>query len=124
MDSELLQSSALTQALIQYLGGTRQLSELEEWLVGNLQDILDSGDARTIDMANALDALLIEKSERLVDEEEIRRNVSEMLNKKGLPEVVNMSASGNSFVESHPLIVQPNVFLRVSHSFLPAEADI
>ncbi len=44
------------------------LDELEEWLVLNLQSILDSGDEMVVDIANTLDPSLVEFRENLIDE--------------------------------------------------------
>lgn len=120
MVSELLQTSALTQALIQYLSRERSVSELEEWLVGNLQDILNSGDPKAIDIANEVDALLVEMNERLLNEDEFRKSVYALLVEKGLPNVLNSGACGSIFIHSDPVILESAVLLRVSHSFSPA----
>lgn len=123
MISELLQTSVLTQALIQYLSRERSASELEEWLAGNMQDILNSGDRKAIDIANQVDALLVEMDERLLNEDQFRKSVYALLVEKGLPAVLNVGASGNTFIQSDPLILAPAVLIRVSHSFVPAAAD-
>jgi len=122
MISELLQTSVLTQALIQCLSRERSVSELEEWLVGNLQDILSSGDRKAIDIANQVDALLVEMGERLLDEDQFRKSVYALLVEKGLPAELNAGASGNTFIHSDPVILAPSVLLRVSHSFSQAAA--
>ncbi len=44
------------------------LDELEEWLVLNLQAILDSGDEMAEDIANTLDPALVELRENLINE--------------------------------------------------------
>ena len=123
MISELLQTSALTQAVIQYLSGARSASELEEWLVGNMQDILDSGDRKAIEIANQVDALLVEMGEQLLSEDQFRKSVYAFLVEKGLPTVLNYGGSGNTFIQSDPMDLGPSVLLRVSHSFSPAAAD-
>ena len=43
------------------------LEELEGWLVSHLQEILDSGDKKAIEIANRVDADLIGYSENLLD---------------------------------------------------------
>ena len=123
MISELLQTSVLTQALIQYLSRERSASELEESLAGNMQDILNSGDRKAIDIANQVDALLVEMDERLLNEDQFRKSVYALLVEKGLPAELNVGASGNTFIQSDPLILAPAVLIRVSHSFVPAAAD-
>lgn len=44
------------------------LDELEEWLVLNLQAILDSGDEMAVDIADTLDPALVELRENLINE--------------------------------------------------------
>jgi hypothetical protein len=124
MVSELLQTSVLTQVLIQYLSRERSASELEEWLVGNLQDILNSSDRKALEIANQVDALLVEMGERLLNEDQFRKSVYALLVEKGLPAMLNAGASGNTFIQSDPVILAPTTsMVRVSHSFLPAAAD-
>ena len=50
-----------------YLRGDTDLLGLEDWVVGHLQDVLDSGDETAIDIANRIDADLIEFGEGLLD---------------------------------------------------------
>jgi len=54
-----------------FLVGRTALSDLEGWLVGNLQRILDSSDAAAVALANALDADIVQFDEGLVDELEL-----------------------------------------------------
>ena len=58
-----------------YLLGRITLQELEEWLVANLQVILDSGDDRSTHLANELDAELIQYGEGIIDELTIREHI-------------------------------------------------
>ena len=58
-----------------YINGNCTLQYLETWLVSNLQNILDSGDAKAIEIANQLDADLVELGEGLLDEEALRNNL-------------------------------------------------
>jgi len=44
------------------------LQDLETWLVSNLQRILDSGEEAAIDLANEIDADLVEFGEGIMDE--------------------------------------------------------
>jgi hypothetical protein len=123
MFSELLQTSHLTQALIQYLSRERSATDLEEWLVGNMQDILESGDHKAIEIGNTVDGLMVEMNERLINEAQFRKSVYELLVEKGLPSVFNSSASSNTVIPTEPLILSSTVLLRVRHSFSPAAAD-
>ena len=63
---------ALVSQIDRYLVGDSSVRELEAWLVAHLQSILDSGDRRAVDLANQLDADLVELSERLIDEDGLR----------------------------------------------------
>ena len=55
-----------------YLLGESTLRHLEEWLLSNLQNIIDLADQKAIDLANQIDADLVELSEGLIDEATIR----------------------------------------------------
>lgn len=55
-----------------YLLGENTHQYLEEWLLSNLQNIIDSADQKDIDLANRIDADLVELSEGLIDEATIR----------------------------------------------------
>lgn len=58
-----------------YLMGRITLHQLEEWLLTNLQSILDCGDDRAIKIANELDADLVEFGENLIDKSTIREHL-------------------------------------------------
>lgn len=63
----------LTEILARYVNRETRpdaitLGELEEWLVLNLQAILDSGDEMAVDIANTLDPSLVELRENLMNE--------------------------------------------------------
>lgn len=51
-----------------YLNGHCTLKDLQTWLLSNLQRILESGDEAAIEVANQIDADLIELGEGLIDE--------------------------------------------------------
>lgn len=55
-----------------YLVGRSSLRDLESWVLSNLQTILSSGDETAIDIANQIDADLVELSEQLTDEITLR----------------------------------------------------
>ena len=55
-----------------YLARECSVPELEAWLLVNLQTILDSKDRTAIDLANKVDADLMELSEGLLDEKGFR----------------------------------------------------
>lgn len=121
MNAELLQTSALVQVLLQYLSQTWSIVELEDWLVGNLQDILSSGDHKTIEIANQVDALLVDKSEGLINEDQFKKSVSELVSEQSLLSVANTSGSNNKIISSEQLLA-PSIIVRARHSFVQAEA--
>jgi hypothetical protein len=55
-----------------YLRGESSLQHLEEWLVSNLQNIIDSRNQKAIDLADKIDADLVELAEGLLGESTIR----------------------------------------------------
>ena len=65
----------LLETIKSYVLGTITLQELEEWLLSHMQDILDSGDERAIEIANELDADLIELAEGIIDMSNIREDL-------------------------------------------------
>ena len=58
----------LRASLGRYLNQQGSLRDVEEWLLAHLQDILDSGNQQAIELANQVDADLVEFSEELIDE--------------------------------------------------------
>lgn len=60
-----------------YLNAVYTLKDLEGWLLSNLQRILDSGDRKAIELADELDADLVELSEGLIDEKTIRERLED-----------------------------------------------
>jgi hypothetical protein len=62
-----LRSEFVTR-LEHFLSGSMTLVELQEWVLANLQAILDSGDSTIIEAANKIDADLIGINEGLIDE--------------------------------------------------------
>lgn len=63
-----------------YLDGSRSLYGLEEWLISNLQRILDSGNSESIDIANDIDGCLVEIAEGTLDERALRDNLLRLVN--------------------------------------------
>jgi hypothetical protein len=59
--------SELLRQINSYLVTDSTLTELEDWLINHLQSILDSGDQNAMEIANQLDADLVELSEDLID---------------------------------------------------------
>lgn len=62
----------IAQRLKGYLARECSVQELEAWLLVNLQAILDSKDRTAIDLANKVDADLMELSEGILDEKGVR----------------------------------------------------
>lgn len=60
----------LREALARYANRDMNVTDFEDWLVGNLQRILDSNDQAAIDLAHDLDDRLIRLSEDLLTEGE------------------------------------------------------
>ncbi len=60
--------SQLRDQIVLYLEGRSSLQELEERLLSHLQQILDSGDEAAIEIANKVDADLVELGEGLTDQ--------------------------------------------------------
>ena len=123
MIAELLQTSTLVQVLVQYLSGARSTPELEEWLIGNLQGLLDSGDNGAIELANQVDALFVEMSEGLISEGQLRESISTILARRGTPLALDSSASTNKVIYSDRIVLAPSVLIQVKHSFASAEAS-
>jgi hypothetical protein len=55
-----------------YLNGQWTLKDIQTWLLSNLQRILESGDEAAIEVANQIDADLVELSEGLIGEMEVQ----------------------------------------------------
>lgn len=65
----------LLSALSRYAAGLSSARDLEVWLVSELQTILDSGDQEAIDLANQVEGRLIEFSDGLMPEAELRDDI-------------------------------------------------
>jgi len=57
-------------------------ADFEDWLVANLQRILDSRDQDVIDLANRLDGLFVEMSEGLITEEQLQEYATQILRER------------------------------------------
>ena len=67
--------AGLLKTIKSYVLGTITLQELEEWLLSHMQDILNSGDERAAGIANELDADLVEFTEGILSESDIREKL-------------------------------------------------
>ena len=65
-----------------YLNAQGTIRSLEEWLLLNLQHILDSGDERAILLANEVDADILELAEGLIDELTLRDHLQRLFNEE------------------------------------------
>jgi hypothetical protein len=72
----------LLRELHRYLCAYTSLEDLETWILSNLQKVLDSRDALALDLANEIDADLIEFNEGLIDQLVLRRRL-EGYNRRG-----------------------------------------
>lgn len=62
-----------------YLSGECPLRQLETWLLSNLQLIINSKDATAVELANKIDADLVELGEGLTDESSFREHLSKYM---------------------------------------------
>ena len=76
MDRELLDH------IRDYLNDHCTLQDLESWLLSNMQRILDSGDEAAIDVANEIDADLVELGEGLLDEVTFREHLQSLSSRR------------------------------------------
>ena len=60
-----------------YLLGVLSLRDLEDWLVSHLQETLESGDSTAIDIANHLDADLVQLDEDIINESILRQRLQQ-----------------------------------------------
>ncbi len=65
-----------------YLNDDCTLEDLETWLLSKLQAILDSGDEEAIQVANQIDADLVELGEGLIDHETLRDNLQSFISER------------------------------------------
>ncbi len=84
----------LCNQINKYLDGEQNLDHLESWLVGNLQNILDSNDKTAQAIADELDADFVWLGEGLVDEADLRSRLF------GYVRAVSLSSA----ITNHPLL--------------------
>ncbi|MBI1893238.1 MAG: hypothetical protein HYS14_03890 [Candidatus Rokubacteria bacterium] len=65
----------LLRELHRYLFAHISLEDFETWILSSLQKVLDSQDALALDLANEIDADLIEFNEGLIDQLVLRRRL-------------------------------------------------
>lgn len=101
------------------------LQDLEAWLLSNLQRILDFGQKTAIDLANEVDADLVELGEGLIDELTFReRLLSYIRIRDTLPFEYyetqprdTVTTSSSTVTIKNELVIRPVVDLRLEHSF-------
>lgn len=109
-----------------YLNSYCTLRDLQTWLLSNLQRILDSGDEAAIEVANQIDADLVEFGEGLIDETAVRERIESYVRfRETIPFVLSetehtatthATAAAETF-RNHLEVVGPVVDLRLVHEF-------
>ena len=95
----------LLRLLEGYLHRRHTLREIELWLLANLQAILDSNDQEAIQLANQVDADLVELHEGLIDETALRENFKRYLILQPVPfEYETQTHSETGFMFSNPQV--------------------
>lgn len=70
--------SAVIDEVNAYLQGRIAEDELEDWIIGHLQVILDSGDKEAIHIANEVDVSFVELEESIIDRATLRTRLAEL----------------------------------------------
>jgi len=109
-----------------YLNGHCTLRDLQTWLLSNLQGILDSSDKTAIEMANQIDADLIELGEGLIDEAVVRERIESYARfgetipliffEIERPATTHVTTAAETF-RNHLEVPGPVVDLRLVHKF-------
>ncbi len=81
-----------------YLQGGHTLQGVEEWLLGSLQQILDSGNQKLIRLANQVDADLMEYNDEVIGESELRERFAKHLVDASKDEEIRIEASSETDV--------------------------
>ncbi len=68
--------------LKKFVAGELDHQGLEEWVLSHLQQVLDSGEKRAIDLTNELDALFIEEGEELRAANEVHQEIFTLYNRE------------------------------------------
>ncbi len=70
--------SAIVDKVNAYLQGKVAEDELEDWIVGHLQAVLDSGEKEAIHIANEVDVSFVELEESIIDRPTLRARLAEL----------------------------------------------
>lgn len=110
----------------EYLNGYCILTDLETWLLSHLQRILESGEEAAIEVANQIDADLIELGEGLIDETAVRERLETYVRiRETIPvdfleteyaAATHATATAETF-RNRSEVPEPVVDLRLSHEF-------
>jgi hypothetical protein len=80
----------LLDQIYRYVNGLCTLQELESWLVFGLQRILDSGETEAIELADRIDADLIEIGEGLIEEIALREFLQSYISSKQTVPIIHI----------------------------------
>lgn len=116
---------SLRIALNGFINRETDLGAFEDWVVGNIQAVLDSRDVESIRIIDTLDALIIELNEGLIGEQDVfreaealvKRSESTVLPPKGVPVnhhgVVVVLSSASAAVSPVVQFAPPTIVRRV-----------
>jgi hypothetical protein len=115
----------LLEQIESYIRGECGLKDLEGWLLSNLQTILDSGDRKAIELADELDADLVELNEALIDEQILRERIEGRIRRMSViplafpkTESQQTNYTGSSETTSYrDWMLKPVVDIRLVHEF-------
>ncbi len=109
-----------------YLNSHCTLRDLQTWLLSNLQQILDSGGEAAIEMADQIDADLVEFGEGLIDETAVRERIESYVRlRETIPfsfseiecPVTTHIAAATETIKNHLEVAGPVEDLRLDHVF-------
>lgn len=108
-----------------YLNGRCTLRDLETWLLSRLQGILDAGDRTAINIANQLDADLVQVGEGLIDtktlQEHLQSYVSSeetiVLREAEWRENATVATAAVETIRRQAVVLVPVVDLHLAHRF-------
>ena len=90
----------------QYIGGQLSPPEFENFITTHMQDILDSNDQDAIQLAETIDALFIERQERIITDEELCRRLISLIHESvavtGASNIISVHSSSYSPIQHMP----------------------
>ena len=111
---------ALLKQLERYSNQPGATQELEDWLVANLQDLLDTQDKDLVEIASRLDALLLDIQEGLASEADLVATVEgsirslETVVSSGPPQVEVTSSSADTSAAAVVVLGQINTTVKMA----------